>query len=600
MKKILFTLFLAVCVTVAAFAQNPYFTRDQMPDPTFCLPAPPDTVGADFDHDLLRYMWGKQMRLNPARARQARRDAIWNLDTLAAIFSEPFGLEISREGTPEIYRAFVNGVATIEQVRVKPKAHYMRIRPFVRYNEHTLFPDDDEELSHEGSYPSGHTIRGWGAALVLAEINPDAAEELYRRAWIYGENRVIVGAHWQSDVDASRAVASIGYSFLQTSAAYRRQMDKARAELQALRPRPAVADGLLNLQDTLSLGLARCPGAQWIRLTAARSEVYVNNVLLTKFKGKYYCMWQQSARDEDSPDTRVMYAASNNGKHWSKASLLAPPMDSTFVSPGGWIQRGDSLVAVLNYVCAADRSQGGSAWYSASRDGRSWGAPRPLRMADGKPMQGILEQDPLLLESGRTVGAAHFQPGLKAWPVYTDDPSALRGWKKAVFHEGEGEPLEPSPYLAPDGRLVMFFRDQASSFRKLYSLSMDAGEHWTVPLLSDIPDSRSKQCAGTLPDGRTFWVGNPTGSKSRRVLVLALSTDGYHFDEAYLLAGPEDLPPRQFAGRYKTLGYNYPKATVLDGSLWIACSLNKEEAALIQIPLTALRTASPSGPSWHR
>ena len=222
-------------ISLGAWAQEKYFTLDEMPDLVRCLPAPPDTVGSDFDRDILRYMWGKQMRQNPQRAAQAKRDAIWDLDTLATIFSEPFGLAISKEGTPEIYKAFVNGVATIEQIRVKPKAHYMRIRPFVRYAEPSLFPDDDKELSGEGSYPSGHTIRGWAAALIVAEINPASAEKLFHRGWIYGENRVIVGAHWQSDIDASRDAASIGYSFLQTCEAYHKQVLKAREELKRLK-----------------------------------------------------------------------------------------------------------------------------------------------------------------------------------------------------------------------------------------------------------------------------------------------------------------------------------------------------------------------------
>ena len=77
---------------------------------------------------------------------------------------------------------------------------------------------------------------------------------------------------------------------------------------------------------------------------------------------------------------------------------------------------------------------------------------------------------------------------------------------------------------------------------------------WSAPALTNIPDSRSKQCAGTLPDGRTFWAGNPTGSKSRRILALVFSRDGYCFDKAYVLAPADGLPRQRFTGRYKTLG----------------------------------------------
>ena len=341
---------------------------------------------------------------------------------------------------------------------------------------------------------------------------------------------------------------------------------------------PRMADGLLDLSDTASLGLPACPGAE--RIVVFRSEGYVNNVLLTRFRETYYCMWQQSARDEDSPDTEVRYARSADGRQWDEPSLLAAPNDSSFVSPGGWIRRGDSLAAILNYIC---KPEGGTAWYSVTDDGEHWPDPRPVRMRDGAPVDGIFEQDPLLLPDGRTVGAVHFRPGFQVCPVWTDDPSALRGWTKALLPEGDGKPLEPSQFRRKDGTLVMFFRDQASSFRKLASLSTDRGEHWSAPEKTDIADSRSKQCAGNLPDGRAFWVGNPTGNKSRRALVLALSSDGAVFDKAYLLSGPGDLPPRRHEGRYKTLGYSYPKATVLDGVLWISLSVNKEDTALIRI-----------------
>ena len=359
---------------------------------------------------------------------------------------------------------------------------------------------------------------------------------------------------------------------------------------QACAPRenrlPGVAEGLFDLTDTVTLGLPKLSGCEII--VVHESLGYVNNVLITAFAGKYYCMWQSSARDEDTPDTRVVYSTSIDGLRWEAPMDLALPTDSTFVAPGGWIQRGDSLTAILNYVCARDRSKGGTAWYSSTYDGKEWTSSQPLLMADGSPLQGMFEQDPLQLPGGRTVGAAHFRPGLRVNPVYTDDPSALAGWKEATFPEGEGSPLEPSQYFAPDGKLVMFFRDQASSFLKLASISADQGESWTPPMRTNIPDSRSKQCAGTLPDGRVFWVGNPTGSKSRRILALALSADGYHFDKAFLLAGPEDLPPRRNEGRYKTLGYNYPKAAVLSDTLWISLSINKEDAALFRIPLNAL------------
>ena len=55
------------------------------------------------------------------------------------------------------------------------------------------------------------------SALLLSEINPDRADTIMARGYMYGESRVIVGAHWQSDVDAGRLVASVAYAKLHTS-----------------------------------------------------------------------------------------------------------------------------------------------------------------------------------------------------------------------------------------------------------------------------------------------------------------------------------------------------------------------------------------------
>lgn len=205
-----------------------------MPDVVKVLPAPPADPSPEFDYDIRRYEWGKQQRKDPARLQMAVRDAIWSLDTTLVILGEPFGLKISKEETPAIYEVLTRGVTTIENIRFRPKAHYFRTRPFAYFKEPSIFPQDDEWLATEGSYPSGHTIRAWACALLMTQINPAAAEAVFARAWLSGESRVISGCHWQSDVDASRPVAGMGYSRLQTSPEFQRDMERARDEFTHL------------------------------------------------------------------------------------------------------------------------------------------------------------------------------------------------------------------------------------------------------------------------------------------------------------------------------------------------------------------------------
>ena len=233
MKKfILFsaTLFLTA---VMGHAQEVYFTTDQLPDLIQSLPAPPDSLSHGFAYDVMQYQWGKAQRPDSVRAEMARRDAIWTYEALLGELAGPFGLALSKEATPAIWTVLVNSLATTDQMRVAPKAYYHRRRPFEVFNEKML-TGEEAALSGEGSYPSGHTMRGWTAALLLAQINPAAADGLYARAWKYGESRVIAGAHWQSDVDVTRVAASIGFSRLQTSDRFQAEMARAQEEFRRL------------------------------------------------------------------------------------------------------------------------------------------------------------------------------------------------------------------------------------------------------------------------------------------------------------------------------------------------------------------------------
>ena len=345
-----------------------------------------------------------------------------------------------------------------------------------------------------------------------------------------------------------------------------------------------VAEGLFGSNGLSMAGLREYPGAETFTVFRAEEgmDLYANGAVLTTFQGRFYCMWQASARDEDSPDTHLVYSVSDDAEHWSS------PMDLAGLgcTSGGWWNAGDSLIAYVNVWPEGLEPRGGEAWYRASADGVAWSPMRPVRMADGSPLPGVLEQDPHRFGT-RIVGAAHFQPGLQVCPIFTDSPDGITGWRKAAFeatpYKSQTRELEPSVFHREDGALVMVFRDQESSFKKLAAVSIDKGETWSKAVETAFPDSRSKQCAGNLPDGTPFLIGNPGPGKDRSLLILATASDGFTFDQAWTLR--KDPPDRRFDGKAKTLGYNYPKAFVDEDYLYVAYSVNKEEIALTRLPV---------------
>jgi len=104
-----------------------------------------------------------------------------------------------------------------------------------------------------------------------------------------------------------------------------------------------------------------------------------------------------------------------------------------------------------------------------------------------------------------------------------------------------------------------------------------------------MPDARTKQSAGNLPDGTAYFAGNPVTNKTRIPLVLTLSKDGRCFDQAYLLReGGSTMPTLRYSGSAKRAGYHYPKSLVADGYLYVAYALNKEDVQYTKIPLNSI------------
>lgn len=382
----------------------------------------------------------------------------------------------------------------------------------------------------------------------------------------------------------------------------------------------SVVETLFDATVKETMGLSYAPGAETVTIWAAKEDGphYANGVVMVAFKGDLYCMWQTSAKDEDAEDTWVAYARStDSGKTWSEPMVLCPTVNNGYCASGGWMATDDRLIAYINVRTKDIANSGGYTQYVESADGLTWTTPQNVTMADGSQLNGIFEQDPHVLKDGRIIGAAHFQPGLKLCPIYTDDPTGRSGWHKGNFqHTDNGTQsaeLEPSFFLQQDGTLVMTMRDQKGSYKVLAATSTDRGETWTKAVKTNMPDSRAKQCAGNLPDGTAFIVNNPgrvTNSSNttwRVPLALTLSADGKTFDRSYLLRSGEssDYPARRYEGKAKTLGYSYPKALVHDGWLYVSYSTNKDDAQYTRVPVNnitlntttvnAIKTVVPSG-----
>lgn len=216
-----------------ASVSTEYLTEDELPDAFVYLPAPPKPDDPLFAGDLAYYEWGKTIRPTE-RGQRAHDDAASSLDYLTEILQEAVGTRISNEATPNLYRLLSKSMRTANSANKKAKDYYKRVRPYVEFSQPTGVPEEEMGSRRSASYPSGHTTRGWTVALILSELLPDRSQEILKVGYEYGVSRVIVGYHYQSDVQSARTAASAAVAVMHSNKEFQKDMKKAKKELSRL------------------------------------------------------------------------------------------------------------------------------------------------------------------------------------------------------------------------------------------------------------------------------------------------------------------------------------------------------------------------------
>lgn len=239
MKRIiLFSLILLA--GLCASAQNndirkekftPFYTKETAPKLENVLPEPPEYNSTRYQDDWAMYQWGKSVR-NTARGQQAIEDARINANYFMKRFSPAMGVELTPESHPHLFRLLSRAHMTEQQAGASAKKHFARIRPYQQFNEQTAVPTS-ENPSDYTSYPSGHTHAAWLVGMILTVLDPEHTEGIMKIAYELGQSRVIVGFHYQSDIEAGRMAGSITFARLCAEKEFRTMMENAQKEFNS-------------------------------------------------------------------------------------------------------------------------------------------------------------------------------------------------------------------------------------------------------------------------------------------------------------------------------------------------------------------------------
>ena len=150
-----------------------FLQASEVTDGINLLPSPPAEDSLLFMYNKTQYEKNRVLH-NTSRGKQAVLDAkIYEPDFgIEQVFSKAFGMKLSKKHTPIIVGLIHQTAIDLDKAIEHTKKHYMTVRPFVYYHDHTCYLHDEKELRKNGGYPSGHSAYGWATALILSEINP--------------------------------------------------------------------------------------------------------------------------------------------------------------------------------------------------------------------------------------------------------------------------------------------------------------------------------------------------------------------------------------------------------------------------------------------
>jgi acid phosphatase (class A) len=209
---------------LAAAASGPKYVQPRDIDYLHLLPAPP-ADGSPEQRAELQTLHTWQSRRTAKEIARCKTEASANY----FIFSSVLGPWFNAKSLPMTDALFKQATIDLNLISETAKAHYKRPRPFVA--DPTIHPCLGFEKS--ASYPSGHAVRGIVWATLLSEMFPEHKADLMKLGQQYGDDRVIAGMHYPSDVAAGNKLGQAIAKKMLENPDFKADLEKAKDECMA-------------------------------------------------------------------------------------------------------------------------------------------------------------------------------------------------------------------------------------------------------------------------------------------------------------------------------------------------------------------------------
>ncbi|MDR3528412.1 MAG: phosphatase PAP2 family protein [Rhizomicrobium sp.] len=213
--------------TAPAFADPALLSPSQY-TAALMMPAPAADGSAEQQHELAEIK-AIQAKMSTADFAKAQSD---NDNESVSAFAEVFGPWFDLTKLPKTAALFAVVRKEEDTAGKAVKTYFHRNRPW--HLDETL-KTCERGKNVQTSYPSGHATMGYSMAVVLSHLLPDQADAIMSRAKSYGENRLVCGDHYRSDIVAGQVLGTVVANELLANPAFQPTFEAAKSELATAR-----------------------------------------------------------------------------------------------------------------------------------------------------------------------------------------------------------------------------------------------------------------------------------------------------------------------------------------------------------------------------
>jgi len=189
------------------------------------LPGPPPDDSAEHQAEVAQ-MLHLQARRTAADVLRCRSE----VDLTFAAFANVLGDDFKERLLPQTAALLAQAQIDTHNILSDAKKNWHRARP--QKADPRIHPC--VKLETNGSYPSGHAAQGIIWATILSEIYPEQREQLMARGQEIGEDRVIGGVHYPSDVEAGQELGAAIAKKLLGDGDFQFALERAKDECQTV------------------------------------------------------------------------------------------------------------------------------------------------------------------------------------------------------------------------------------------------------------------------------------------------------------------------------------------------------------------------------